>query len=162
MNLAAMDMTGSNVPTGPVFGPISEFDAHWASLPKVAGLPMLRDFQPEHVSFVIPNMMVKDVLRDPLDFQFRLVGSALSDEFGKDYSGRKFSEIKGHGRGSHVWENNQCIVEDRAVSCVRIPYEGRGGAFWQIHQASYPFSEHGFEVDCIFTVIEFHKRMFGA
>ena len=119
MNLAAVDMMGFNAPVGPVFGPISEFDAHWASLPKQGGLPMLRDFQPEQVAFVMPNLMVKDVLRNPLDFQFRLVGSALCDEFGNDYSGRKFSEIKGYGRGSHLWDNYRSVVEERSVSCVQ-------------------------------------------
>lgn len=109
----------------------------------------------------MPSLMVKDVLREPLDFRFRFVGPAIREEFGKDFAGLKFTEIDGYDSDGHVWENNEFVVDERVVSSMHIPYAGPSHDFLYACQSSYPFSEDGAGVDHIVTVIEFHPRKPG-
>lgn len=161
MNKAAVGFKAIDKPTALGGGAIAAFDAYWYGLPKTSGLPLMQDFRPAQLRLVMPHLMIKDVLREPLDFRFRLVGSALIEEIGKDNSGRKFSEIENYGPESHIWENNEFVVEERLISSMHIPCARRTGDFSQIRQSSYPFSETGTDVDYIVTVIEFHAPTDG-
>ena len=42
---------------------------------------------------LLPRFAIVEVLRDPLDFRYRLLGTNLTQFFGRDNTGRKFSEI---------------------------------------------------------------------
>ena len=158
MNLAVVDANLFDVSKGPGIGAISAFDAYWTKLPKIHGLPLMRDFIPKQIQDIMPNLMVKEVLHDPLDFQFRLVGAVLRNEFGKDLTGTKFTEIDGYDSDSDVWENNEFVVDERLISTMHIPYVGGSRTCWQTYQSSYPFSADGIDVDYIVTVIEFHPQ----
>lgn len=72
----------------------------------------------------MPNVTVTEVLREPLDFRFHLIGAALRNEFGQDYTGWKFTETEGYDPDSAVWENNKDVVEDHLVSILHMPYQG--------------------------------------
>jgi hypothetical protein len=156
MNMAMLDHSVFECRKTADYGAISTFDSYWMALPKYQGLPQFSDFRPEQVATVTPLLMVKKVLRDPLDFEFRLVGSRIVAEFGRDFSNLRFSEIDGYGCDSDVWESNEFVVEDRTISTMHIPYTGKSSDLWQTRQSSYPFSETGVGVDYVVTVIEFH------
>ncbi len=137
-------------------GAIASFDRYWLELSQNGKLPLKCEFCPERIRDVLPNLMVKEVLRCPLDFRFRLVGTAICHEFGVDYTGQRFTEIENYGPGSLVWQNNMRALETADVSRNDIPYKGRTRSIRNIKQATYPFGKDGDEVEYLFTVIEFH------
>mgnify|MGYP002725551370 CR=1 FL=1 len=138
-------------------GAIELFDRFWLDLVQNGMLPLKCEFYPERIRDVLPNLMVKDVLRCPLDFRFRLMGTAICYEFGTDYTGQRFTQIDNYGPDSLVWQNNKQVLDTGGVSRNDIPYRGRTQSIRSIKQASYPFSNNGEDVDYVFTVIEFHS-----
>ena len=67
-------------------------------------LPARDDLDPlTEVPRLITRMMLKDVQRDPPDFRYRLIGSALRTHMAKDWTGMWLSEIPFQSAGSMVW-----------------------------------------------------------
>ncbi|UEM24468.1 PAS domain-containing protein (plasmid) [Skermanella mucosa] len=74
----------SNVPSI-----IREALGYWES--KLAGrrMPARRDFDPVfEIPHLLPWIMLVDVLRDPLDFRYRVIGMGIAERSTKDYTGR--------------------------------------------------------------------------
>lgn len=89
---------------------------YWRSLHHGELLPSRRDFDPAAVSRLLPTMWLVDVLREPMRFRYRLIGTRIRDAGERDVTGSfldeahpeiaardgfaRFREIVGSGRPS--------------------------------------------------------------
>src|SRR5215469_5086608 len=51
-------------------------------------MPSRRDLDPSEIVKLLPHIYMVDVLRDPLRFRYRLIGTAICAFLGRDYTGR--------------------------------------------------------------------------
>ena len=80
-----------------------EFLAYWRAKAGDRVAPQRQDLDVLDVPTLMPHVIIFDVLNDPLDFRYRLVGTVIRDMSSKDYTGMKMSEIEGRGPESTVW-----------------------------------------------------------
>jgi hypothetical protein len=88
---------------------------YWENKRAGRRMPARRDLDPV---FEIPTLLrwiiLVDVLRDPLDFRYRLIGSGVVDRSRRNYTGKLFSELAHIGPDSLLWKQRAAVVEKAA------------------------------------------------
>lgn len=136
---------------------LKEAFAYWQG--KLAGrsMPSRRDIDPVEMPRLLPHLMLLDVLSSPLDFRHRLIGTELRAMFARDYTGLRFSELPGKGRGSIVWGNCEKVVLSKAPLAGNPPYVGPEPKVLRCENLLLPLSEDGSEVGMILLVANFER-----
>ncbi|WP_343560325.1 PAS domain-containing protein [Kiloniella sp. b19] len=128
---------------------------YWQSLFKGGRLPARSDISPHDIPQLLPNLMLKDVLKDPHDFRYRLIGSEICRHITRDYTGWKMSEISGQGPESALWKLMTEVIETGKPIRTNPPYVGPYSEFKSIEGISMPLSEDGKTVNMIFICADF-------
>jgi hypothetical protein len=68
------------------------FYEYWRSIHPAEGLPGRQHFDPAAIFDLMPMVWIADVQREPLRFRYRLVGTAATQVFRKELTGRWFDE----------------------------------------------------------------------
>jgi hypothetical protein len=132
--------------------------AYWESKRAGRKMPARRDFDPVlEIPKLVPWVALVDVLRDPLDFRFRLIGSGIVDRSRKNNTGKLFSEISEFGPGSYLWGHRASVVETCALLRAEPPYVGRTHGVSRVADIHLPLSEDDTVVNMIFTVVAFRS-----
>jgi len=94
---------------------VQEALVYWES--KCAGrrMPARRDLDPMfEIPSLLPWVMLVDVLRQPLDFRYRLIGTGIAARARHDHTGCRFSDLSRAGSDSVVWKDRMAVVQTRA------------------------------------------------
>jgi hypothetical protein len=119
-------------------------------------LPARHDLDPlMEVPRLAPRMMLKDVRHDPLDFRYRLVGTALRRHMAQDWTGQWLSQIPFQRVGSTVWQNNHLVTLQRAPLLARPPYVGPHKDFLYVESIILPLADNGQTVDMLMFFVDF-------
>lgn len=65
---------------------------YWLAKHRGDRLPLRADIDPQELRFIIGNLILVDVLRDPLRFRYRLMGSNLTRPTGMELTGKLLDE----------------------------------------------------------------------
>ena len=121
-----------------------------------AQLPHRSDFDPLiEMPRLAPRLMLMDVRHDPLDFRYRLVGTALRRHMATDWTGRWLSDIPFQRPGSTVWENNLAVMRARRPLLARPPYIGPHRDFLFVESIILPLAGDDQEVDMLMFAVDF-------
>ena len=71
---------------------LAELFAYWSSRRPVQGLPSRADLDPAEIPRLLKHMFLVDVLPEPLDFRYRLIGTDLARIAGRDVTGCSLAE----------------------------------------------------------------------
>ena len=119
-------------------------------------MPARRDLDPLlEVPHLTPWIVLVDVLHDPLDFRFRLIGSGVVDRSQGNYTGKLFSRMPQFGPGNCLWTHRAAAVESRAPTRSEPPYVGRTRGVRGVANIHLPLSNDDEAVNMIFTVVAF-------
>src|SRR5262249_8339057 len=110
---------------------------------------------PTEILDLLPYVVLIDVEREPVDFRYRLVGTAVAARFGHDHTGAHFSALARHGQGSEVWTTAQRILEEKRPIVSYVPYVGFNRWVQNYRDISMPLSDNDEEVNMIFDVLQF-------
>jgi len=66
--------------------------AYWRAAHRDGRLPGRRDIDPIELRFILGDLILLEVLHDPLRFRYRLVGSNLTRSLGREMTGRMLDE----------------------------------------------------------------------
>lgn len=122
-------------------------------------LPARGDLDPlTEVPRLVPHMMLKDVRRDPLDFRYRLLGTALRIHMSQDWTGQWLSQIPFQSAGSTVWANNVWVVENAQPLLARPPYVGPHKDFLHVESIILPLASDHARVDMLMFFVDFIRR----
>lgn len=131
---------------------LAEILAYWER--KCAGrwAPRRADIDPTELPAHLPNLMLIDVLEGGADFRFRLIGTAIVEDMGRDSTGRRMSELY----RDHPAALAQLADRLRQVVRERRPNVTRGGVYWlpqrsfrSFIRAAMPLSDDGASVTMI-------------
>ena len=137
---------------------LKEALAHWERLRGGRAMPSRRDLDPVEMPRLLPYLMLLDVEPQPLDFRYRLIGTEARSILARDYTGLRFSELPGKGRGSVVWENCEEVVLTKSPVSRNAPYVGPERYLRDCENLLLPLSENGTEVSMIVKFISFVRR----
>lgn len=130
---------------------------YWYELAAQAGGVPPRDaFDPARVPKLLPRLIVLEHLGDQ-DFRYRLLGTEV-DRFTKArYTGRRTSEIDGHGPGNRIHALYVATLAFERPIGMALPYVGRSTVCTSVRQIAVPFRT-GDTPDQIISLIEFEMR----
>jgi len=125
---------------------------------KCAGrrMPLVSDIDPLEMPFyLLPWLILTDVLRDPLDFRYRLIGSGIVQMSRRDYTGQRFSELPHAGPGNQVWEHRATVVQTCKPLFTAPPYTGPIGSVRKISGVHLPLGDEN--VVMILTAVVYNR-----
>jgi hypothetical protein len=133
---------------------------HWQSLcGENRSLPRPADLDPVTIPRqVLPNSELVEVLSDPLDFRYRLIGTAIYSISHSSYSGLKLSEIPTQAPPSRMFDFFALACRRAAPLCARLPYIGPDSFVESIRNLLLPFGEDADKVSLFWSVVEIGRR----
>jgi len=136
--------------------------AYWVNKAGARLMPSRRDIDPTEIPSLLPFVMLLDVILEPLDFRYRLVGTEVVNISHANYTGKLFSELPGKENGSSVWNSCEQVVLTKAPLSQSSPYVGPEQSLRRCENLLLPLSEDGARVNMILKVISFELRSSGA
>lgn len=136
---------------------IGRLAAYWYDLAQAArGIPLRATFDPAAVVEMLPRLIVVEHLGNH-DFRYRLLGTEV-DRFAKArYTGRRTSEIPGHGPGNRIHSLYAAALgSDRPVA-MTLPYTGHSAICRSVRQVAVPF-RNGTRPDQVISLVDFELR----
>ena len=128
----------------------SKLYALWRELKSDRELPERCDFLPEQARFLLGQISVIEVLRAPMNFHVRLVGTRLEDCGRRGDQGKTLDQMEANAYGDLVRPIYSATVETRRPTVHRITYPIRDGRTC-FELLILPFAQGGDAVD---TLIE--------
>jgi hypothetical protein len=132
--------------------------AYWLSKRPGRGIPLRRDIDPLEIPQLLKHLVILDVLREPLDFRYRLIGDYVQAHFRAGLKGQSFREVEGKGPGSTLWDGVRKVVETGIPRYGRASYAGPEPDIDTVNDLLLPLSEDGRTVSQILMVAEFLRR----
>jgi hypothetical protein len=75
---------------------VARFFAYWLALKPQQGLPGRQHFDPLAIPDLMPRVWMLDVLREPLRYRYRLVGTKEVETLQREVTGMFFDEVHAH------------------------------------------------------------------
>jgi hypothetical protein len=145
-----------------VLGPVTIPDLHrlydyWQARRKDGRLPSRADIDPVELPFVLGDLLLVDVLRDPLRFRYRLIGSNIVHPPEMDMNGRFVEEHP------DVEFRKQALSVYTQVATTARPLSIRHDAIMdkrvrRHHTLLLPLASDGATVDMILVVMRYQRR----
>ncbi|HEV7372193.1 MAG TPA: PAS domain-containing protein [Arenibaculum sp.] len=135
---------------------------YWRSKLGGRAMPARRDLDPLDIPKLLPWLMLTDVLRNPLDFRYRLIGTEIAARARRDYTGRRFSELTHTGPSSQVWIDRARVVETCRPVFTTPPYTGGDDSVSAVSGIHMPLSDDASSVNMILSVVTFQTRRQGG
>jgi hypothetical protein len=130
---------------------------YWFQLADAAGgVPLRSSFDPAKVVQLLPRLVVAEHLGGH-DFRYRLLGTEVDSFTRGGYTGKRTSEIQGHGPGNRIHDVFVATLESGRPHAMAMPYVGSSRFCRSVRQLSLPFrTETG--ADQIISLIDFDLR----
>jgi len=135
---------------------LREAYSYWNAKRRNKLMPSRSDIDPIEISPLLPYVILIDVVRAPLDFRYRLVGTQACEIMRGDFTGQFFSKIPGKGKDSALWQGCDAVVSSKAAISWEIPYVGPERVR-SCENVLLPLSNDGVNVTMIFKVISFDR-----
>jgi len=143
----------SFAPPGEISSPmVHQMFAYWHG--KCAGrmAPRPRDIEPGDLKRLLPFIAISDVLVDPFDLRFRLVGTSIVEAVGYDFTGKRFHEMP-VTTGMERWLTHyQRVVEHKRPHYGRYRGELGPETVRYVDHGAFPLSSNGTTVDRIIEI----------
>lgn len=137
------------------------FLEYWEAKRGTREMPRRADVDPLELGpELLPLVYLVDVLGDPPDFRYRLVGTDIVAHTPDDYTGRHLSELAGADTQAILTEIYREVCASRAPSVDVIRYVTRGGNVRHYENAVAPLGEG--EVVMLIGCAVHHWREGGA
>ncbi len=132
--------------------------AYWQRIRANRAMPSRADLNPGDIPKLLPFIILMDVLHDPLDFRYRLIGTEIDRIVHKNYRGMRLSEIPGKEAPNPIWQHHQETVEARSPVRKELTYSGPDGDVRRIEHCLMPFSSDGKTVEQILVAVEIERQ----
>jgi hypothetical protein len=151
---ANLGKAGVNAPPPPCSPLVQEAWNYWIQKRGDRRMPSRKDIDPVEIPRLLSSTALVDVLRDPLDFSFRLLGTAIDNITSKNLRGVRFSELpylmegnKGWADYAHVARTGQPLTTDR-------PYIGKNKMVVRLTDSLFPLSDDGETVNMVWSFLD--------
>ena len=131
---------------------------YWKEKRGARAMPTRGDIDPAEIVKILPHVFLLDVRQEPLDFRYRLIGTALRRHMARDWTGMWLSTISFQAQGSAVWQNNVWVMENRAPLYAKPPYVGPHKDFMYVESVVLPLATDHDRVDMLMFFVDFIRR----
>ena len=114
--------------------------------------PARADFQPEQIAYLLGNVILLDVLYEPLRFRYRLIGSNLTQRRRYDLTGRFIDDNPDVAfRATIVALNQQVIASRRPQRSEYRTISTGPNEFFDYEALNLPLSDDGHRINMILS-----------
>jgi hypothetical protein len=144
------------------------FYDYWASLRGGRAMPSRRDLDPLQIPpGYLPDLMLIDVLAEPLRLRYRLIGTHVVTASGKDRTGRFFDEVSFFKLHPAAMEQFETVVTTGRPLYSLEPFTNFvNGTTYEVDRLILPLSGDGVRVDMLVVLFQFksgaHARRLGG
>lgn len=132
---------------------------HWQHMrEKRGGLPARGDFRMQDLGRHVPDIIVMDILADPVDFRYRLIGTNAAEHLHMDYTGKSLRNLPGKGPGSTIWANMDETRQSREPRHLSVPYVGPHADFKKAVTLYLPLASDHQNADKLMLVTSFPPK----
>jgi len=128
--------------------------AYWNRIRRGRAVPLRADFDPCDIPRLLPSTALVEVLSDPRDFRFRLLGTAIDRITSRNLQGRRFSEIPFLTPGNKGWEEYAEVVRTALPLRTDRAYVGNSRLVLKLTDSLFPLSTNGRTVDRIWSFLD--------
>jgi hypothetical protein len=128
--------------------------AYWEGIRGSRAMPRRGDIDPAEIPRLLPFVMLVDVLENPLDFRFRLVGTEIDAITAVNLRGQRFSESRHLSSGSNVWSDYLSVATTHQPLMGKVDYVGADRYVRAIRHCLMPLSDDGERVNMILVAVE--------
>lgn len=150
----------------PILGPAL---AYWLRKRGANAMPFKRDLDPTEISpKVLPHLQILDVIDAGKRFRYRLIGTALVDAYGKDYTGTHADELISGERLRFIHSVYQAVCTIKAPVFSHTCYHTVRQTDLIANRIYMPLSNDGVRVGYILGALSFtfgdgvHAGMWGS
>jgi hypothetical protein len=148
-----------NVLVGNLKSPITQAALdYWHDVSGDRPMPARDDLSLGEMVDFLPNLILLDVLREPLDFRYRLIGTRIEEFMAEPYTGRCLSEIPHQAPPSAIWSNCEKAVEAAAPIIDDAPYVGPKKDIVTPEALLLPLSVDGSAVEMLMVAVDYFRR----
>jgi hypothetical protein len=136
--------------------------AYWRSRRAGRSMPRRQDLDPLHIPGLLPFLMLVDVLREPLDFRYRLIGTELVQALATDDTGARFSSLAWQKRPSPVFGFAAAVAAAARPGWAVVPYISAGLTLHHAAALAMPLADQGGEVNMLLYAVQFRAPRLGV
>jgi len=122
---------------------IEEAWAYWNRIRGTRRMPSRTDFDPIDIPRLLSSTALVEVLRDPLDFRFRLLGTAIDSITERNVRGLRFSEISFLLPGNKGWVDYEYVATTGLPLKTDRAYVGRSRLVLKLTDSLFPLTSDG-------------------
>jgi hypothetical protein len=125
---------------------------YWDNKRRGRAMPQRADIDPTEIVRLLPYIFMVDVERDPLRFRYRLIGTAICEFLGRDFTGRMVDATNYRPeQAAELQKINGTVVETaRPVGCKGTLFYVPGREWLLTEAILLPLGKDGINVDIIF------------
>jgi hypothetical protein len=131
---------------------------YWERIRGNRAMPRRGDLDPVDIPRLLPFVMLVDVLREPLDFKFRLIGTAIQAIIARNYVGERFSELPHMVKGNLIWAEYEAVVSRQRPVAAILEYVGSDRYVQGVRHCLMPLSNDDRAVNMILAAVEIDRR----
>lgn len=122
------------------------------------GLPGRNDMRVQDIGSHMAFVVIFDVLSDPLDYRYRLIGTMVREHSRADFTGKTLRQMEGKGPGSKIWGFLDQVRSEKEPLFREVPYVGPKELFLRSTLLFLPLASDHESPDKIFLVSHFISK----
>ncbi|MGO8919805.1 MAG: PAS domain-containing protein [Stellaceae bacterium] len=128
---------------------------YWQAKRAGRGMPQRRDIEPVELRDVLPHLQITEAIGGGHRFRYRLIGTAIVEAFGAEFTGKYVDELVSGERDSFVHACYRAVCASRRPAFVRSKYVTTRNIDLTANRVLLPLSEDGEAVNQILGALTF-------
>jgi len=137
---------------------LREIFAYWQRQRGDRAMPARADIAPMEIPRLLRHVFLIDVIAEPRDYRYRLVGTAISERYGEERTGKLVSEVFAEPTLSIVMRVHDTVVNERRPVRATGPVVWRQDDYTTFETLFLPLSDDRRSVNMIFGGMIFSPR----
>ena len=138
----------------PAENPIDMAQLHWERIRAGRPMPARADLDPIDIPRLLSVTILIEVIEEPLDFRYRLLGTELDRITKANYRGWRFSEIPHIEKNGRLWSDHETVYRTRKPVRSSVEYIGHDRFLRTLAHGLFPLSNDGVSVNMIWGVAD--------
>ncbi|HYL33824.1 MAG TPA: PAS domain-containing protein [Stellaceae bacterium] len=138
--------------------PLRSLYRDWDTRRGGRSFPARADFDPLELRYILGNLSLVDVLRDPLRFVFRLHASTNAARLGADLTGKELAEMPTVAEPDRVRRQYELVISSRAPQVQQRQGTFANSQHWEFEVLVLPLSTDGESIDMLMVGMAWTAR----
>lgn len=152
------DATSLSTMSGPSHWIPREALSYWEHIRGGKDVPSRADLDPADIPKLLPHLVLLDVLHDPRDFRYRLVGTTVEEFMDNYYTGIRMSELPHQRPPSQIWKSCCGVVGSRKPLFSAVPYVGPKKEFVRAEDVILPLAPSNEAVNMLLVAVGYIRK----